>query len=228
VGGSVNLLKCFPKDLPLTLHPEDKIEFVPMLWDERFDPTSSINGIPRALEPCSLSTSRTSFRRPISARSRRPTKWPRVEQIARARGLKIASPALNYCGGGCWETNPFIYFDKFFAACPTCEVDYLAVHWYACTVDALRNYVTQMKKYNRPIWVTEFACGDGDTSLANEKAYMQAAVQYLEGEPAVTRYAWFSGRTTAIPNVNLLAASGVLTELGQMYVTLPHNAACPK
>src|SRR5262249_24615763 len=113
--------------------------------------------------------------------------WPRVQQVAAARGLKIASPSLNYCGGGCWETDPFVYFDKFFAACPNCQVDYLAIHWYACTLDALKNYVTKMKKYNRPMWLTEFACGDGDTSLANQKAYMQAAVPYLESEPAVMR-----------------------------------------
>jgi hypothetical protein len=119
-----------------------------------------------------------------------------------------------------------VYFDKFFAACPNCQVDYLAVHWYACSLSALKNYITGMKKYGKPIWLTEFACGDGDTALANQKAYMQAAVPYLESEPAVARYAWFSGRTTAIPNVNLLAGSGALTELGQIYVNLPQSTSC--
>jgi hypothetical protein len=204
------------------------IEFVPMLWDERFDPTSSINGIPQGARTLLTFNEPNFFSQANLSPQQSADQWPRVEQIAKSRGLKIASPALNYCGGGCWETNPFTYFDKFFSACPNCEVDYLAVHWYACTVDALRNYVTQMKKYNRPIWLTEFACGDGDTSLANQKAYLQGAVQYLESEPAVARYAWFSGRTTAIPNVNLLAGSGVLTELGQMYMTQPRNPGCPK
>jgi hypothetical protein len=42
------------------------------------------------------------------------------------------------------------------------------------------------------------------------------------------RYAWFSGRTTAIPNVNLLGADGQLTELGQLYESLTTNSACGK
>lgn len=72
-------------------------------------------------------------------------------------------------------------------------------------------------------WLTEFSCGDGnDRSLEKQKQYMQEALPILEGDAMVERYAWFSGRTTAIPNVNLLAADGQLTELGQLYVDLPH------
>ncbi len=202
------------------------VEYVPMLWDERFDVNSSIANIPQGAKTLLTFNEPNFFSQANLSPEQAAAEWPRVQQIAAARGLKIASPALNYCGGGCFETDPFVYFDKFFAACPNCQVDYLAVHWYACTLPALKNYINGMKKYGKPIWLTEFACGDGDTALANQKAYMQAAVPYLEGEPAVARYAWFSGRTTAIPNVSLLGASGALTELGQIYVTLPQPAAC--
>ncbi|MBV8657549.1 MAG: discoidin domain-containing protein [Burkholderiales bacterium] len=44
----------------------------------------------------------------------------------------------------------------------------------------------------------------------------------MENEPAVARYAWFSGRSTQIPNVNLLGADGQLTELGRLYTSLPY------
>ena len=202
------------------------VEYVPMLWDERFDVNGSIANIPQGVRTMLTFNEPNFFSEANLSPEQAAAEWPRVQQIASARGLKIASPALNYCGGGCFETDPFVYFDKFFAACPNCQVDYLAVHWYACTLPALKNYINGMKKYGRPIWLTEFSCGDGDTALSNQKAYMQAAVPYLESEPGVARYAWFSGRTTAIPNVNLLAASGVLSELGQIYVNLPQAAAC--
>lgn len=202
------------------------VEYAPMLWDERFDVNSSIANIPQGAKTLLTFNEPNFFVQANLSPEQAAAEWPRVQQIATARGLKIASPALNYCGGGCWETNPFTYFDKFFAACPNCQVDYLAVHWYACTLPALKNYIEGMKKYGKPIWLTEFSCGDGDTALANQKAYMQAAIPYLESEPMVARYAWFSGRTTAIPNVNLLNGSGQLTELGSIYVNLPQPAAC--
>lgn len=152
--------------------------------------------------------------------------WPQVEAVADAHGLEIVSPALNYCGGSCNKTDPFEWFDEFFAACPGCRVDHLAVHWYACHKDALSGYIEQMKRYERPIWLTEFSCLDqADVSVPVQKQYMQDALAYLEAEPAVVRYAWFSGRFDPQPSIDLLGASGELTELGQLYVSAP--ASCP-
>jgi len=50
---------------------------------------------------------------------------------------------------------------------------------------------------------------------------MKTAVNILENDPMVFRYAWFSGRTTETPNVNLLAGTGQLTQLGQAYLSQP-------
>ena len=42
------------------------------------------------------------------------------------------------------------------------------------------------------------------------------------------RYAWFSGRTMAVPNASLLGSSpGQLTALGQAYLAQAHNPSCP-
>jgi hypothetical protein len=50
---------------------------------------------------------------------------------------------------------------------------------------------------------------------------MNQAIPYLENEPAVFRYAWFSGRFSSSPRVNLFnAASGSLSPVGQNYVSL--------
>jgi hypothetical protein len=50
---------------------------------------------------------------------------------------------------------------------------------------------------------------------------MKEALDYIENEPTIFRYAWFSGRTTAIANVDLLAGAGALTTLGGDYVSFP-------
>lgn len=150
--------------------------------------------------------------------------WPKLEQIANPRGMKLVSPALNYCAGACNETDPFVWLDKFFAACQTCQVDYIAVHWYACWKDSLVDYLDQFKsKYKKPLWLTEFSClDDSAITVDKEEQYMQDALSVLEADPAVFRYAWFSGRFPAQPAVDLLGQSpGELTKLGQKYVAYP-------
>lgn len=155
--------------------------------------------------------------------------WPVLQEVARRKGLKLVSPALNYCGdcvseNGTTYYSPTQYLDAFFAACPSCQVDYIAVHTYVCQEQYLRQKVAELKKYNKPIWVTEFACGDMDANLitpAVQQKYLLDAVNYLEKEPAVFRYAWFSGRNSQIPGINLLGADGALTDLGQLYVGRP-------
>jgi hypothetical protein len=230
-----------PDSAVRTTYGSIPVEYVPMLWDEQFTVSAAKTNILSDQSHYPVKTL-LGFNEPnfFSQANLSPeqaaAKWPEVEQVAAATGAMIASPALNYCGGGCWETDPFVYLDKFFAACPSCKVDYIAVHWYACKVEYLKNYISNIKarawSTNRPIWLTEFSCLDediDDTNQAAQIAYMKAAVQYLEfEEPRVKRYAWFSGRfSTAKNNVNLLDTSGVLTNLGREYVTYPSAANCP-
>jgi len=231
-----------PESAVRTSYAGIPVEFVPMLWDEQFTVSSASSNMLSNQGRYPVKTL-LGFNEPnfFSQANLSPeqaaAKWPEVQQVAAATGAAIASPALNYCGGGCWETDPFVYLDKFFAACPGCKVDYIAVHWYACKVDYLKNYISNIKSHswsnNRPIWLTEFSCLDenvDDTNQAAEIAYMKAAVQYLEfEEPAVKRYAWFSGRfSTATNNVNLLdTTSGQLTNLGREYVNYPTATNCP-
>ena len=59
----------------------------------------------------------------------------------------------------------------------------------------------------------EFSCGD-------------QGAQPVSKQPTIFRDAWFSGRTTALANVDLLAGAGALTTLGGDYVSLPEPAAC--
>jgi hypothetical protein len=121
--------------------------------------------------------------------------------------------------------NPFDWLDQFFAACTGCKVDYIAMHWYACTGSALTSYLHNFEsKYTQPLWLTEFSCLDAtDTSEPVQEAYMKTALAILEADPRVFRYAWFTGRSTNTPSIDLLGADGVLTPLGQIYVGYPET-----
>jgi hypothetical protein len=150
--------------------------------------------------------------------------WPALETIAKARGLALVAPAVNYCGGDCNETSPFAWLDAFFAACKGCQVDAVAFHWYACSLDALKWVVNEYAtKYQKPLWLTEFACLDdpGDHSAAGQRAYMEQALGYLESESRVFRYAWFIGRSSTPAAIDLLANTGELTPLGEAYASFP-------
>ncbi len=200
-------------------------EFAPMVWGGTFTESDIESKVPAGSKYL-LGFNEPNF---FSQANLTPTQaaalWPKVEAIAAAKGLKIVSPALNYCGGGCSVTNPYDYFDQFFAACKGCKIDAIAVHWYACTKSALVDYLSKFEsKYGKPIWLTEFSCLDGsDTSVAVQQAYMKDALAVLEADPMVERYSWFSGRFPKTPSINLLGASGELTELGKLYVSLPET-----
>jgi len=77
--------------------------------------------------------------------------------------------------------------------------------------------------------VTEFADWHGQNdgaqidTLAKQEAQMREMVAVCEGRADVFRYAWFTGRWSPDPHfTSLLAADGELTELGGLYLTLPH------
>ena len=159
--------------------------------------------------------------------------WPKVEALAKGTGAAIVSPAVNFCGNAssCSDptvTDPYTYLKDFFAACPGCTVDAIAVHWYNCDLPSLQGYIDGNSnlqgfvQFGKPIWLTEFCC-DGTASVAEQTTYMQAAIPYLENNPHVARYSWFSA--TPIPNAVLANPDGSLTDLGKTYVALPQN--CP-
>ncbi|MGI4835344.1 MAG: glycosyl hydrolase [Janthinobacterium lividum] len=210
------------------------VEYVPTQWNGSLDgsPVTADNlaaKIPAGTQYL-LGFNEPNFRSQANLTpSQAAAVWPVLQEVARRRGLKLVAPSVNYCGdcvseNGVTYYTPTQYLDAFFAACPTCQVDYIAVHTYVCQEQYLRQKVAELKKYNKPIWVTEFACGDmpaGQITAAVQQKYLLDAVNYLEKEPAVFRYAWFSGRNNEIPGINLLGSDGQLTALGQLYVGRP-------
>ena len=87
--------------------------------------------------------------------------------------------------------------------------------------------MTKLKKYNKPIWLTEFACADGGPYTPDQvKTYALQAINYLEHEPTIFRYSWFTGRWPDPSGISLLGGDGQLTDLGQLYVTSPATGVC--
>ena len=153
--------------------------------------------------------------------------WPQLEQVASSRGLKLVSPAVNFCGpaSACinQDTSPFDWLDAFLAACSGCRVDYIAAHIYLQNGTGLQNVLAEYEaKYPQPIWLTEFANLGSTVTAAEELSLMQQALPILESDPRVFRYSWFTGRSDSQPSLDLLAPdAGVLTPLGQAYMSAP-------
>ncbi len=202
------------------------IEFVPMMWDEQTVSSAIPSGSKYLLgfnEPNFFSQANLSATQAASY-------WPTLQANANSAGVGIVGPGMNYCGPAaqCHGTDPYQYLQDFFAACSGCKVDYVAVHWYNCDLPSLRDYLEPggnlegFEQFGKPIWLTEFSC-DGNATVAQQEAYMRAAIPYLEGNPKVFRYSWFSA--DPIPNARLINSDGSPTALGQVYIGLAQN--CP-
>lgn len=153
--------------------------------------------------------------------------WPKIEALADEFDLKIVGPAVNYCDqcvdipGTTNDSNPFAYLDAFFEACPDCRVDYIAAHNYMCYTSALQGYIEGFSKYNKKIWLTEFACWDQATiTLDMQKSLVLGAIHYLENDSNIFRYSWFTGdRSGKWPYLDIYGPKeGTLTELGELYL----------
>lgn len=200
------------------------IEFVPMIWDEQ-----TVNTTPPAGSRYLLGFNEPNFKVQANLTAAQAASyWSSVEASARAAGIPIVSPAVNFCGPAtdCNGTDPYAYLKDFFVACAGCKVDYVAVHWYNCDVPSLKDYLEPggslegFEQFGKPIWVTEFACSiGGDASAAGQETYMRQAIPYLEGNPHVFRYSWFSA--DPIPGAKLINDDGSPTALGRVYMSLP-------
>jgi hypothetical protein len=209
------------------------VDFTPMAWNN-----VAISGVNSWAERDSLVKYILGFNEPNFKEQANMTPkqaaaaWPALQKIAQKHDLKIVSPAVNYCGncvseGGTTYTNPFTYLDDFFKACDTCQVDFIGLHWYGAG-NSIMSYIKDARKYKKPIWVTEFASWDNNSRVPNvneQKKYLAGTVNFLERDPDIYRYSWFIGRTqggiSAFPYIDLYAASGMLTELGQLYMDIP-------
>jgi hypothetical protein len=148
-------------------------------------------------------------------------KWPDIEEIADEFDLTIVGPAVNYSPDAPYQ-DPLKWYDEFFQACADCRVDHIAIHLYMPTMSAIKSNIERFKKYNRPIWLTEFCAWENNTTLDAQKKFMIETLDYMETDPDVFRYAWFKERgwNNGHPYMQLLdpRTEGVLKDLGEVFV----------
>ncbi|MGL1957726.1 MAG: glycosyl hydrolase [Colwellia sp.] len=159
--------------------------------------------------------------------------WPRLEAIAQDYNLKLVAPAVNFSPGNVdipgtdddWD--PWKYLDAFFAACEGCQIDYISVHSYMKYAGAFEWYISEFERYNKPIWVTEWAAWDdgGPANMGEQMDYLAETVRWLENNDMVYRYSWFLGRSNQgheqFPYLDILAEDGSLSPLGSVYTSIP-------
>lgn len=207
------------------------VEFVPMAWTKVSDAEvqAFINKIkPGAKyllafnEPNFNDGGRLTPQEAVNA-------WPNIEKIAAAKNLEIvsASPAYNGPSNYGGYTDPTVWHTQFFQLCPNCKVDYIAFHTYDATAGSVIGVTSLLKKFNRPLWITEFA-NRVIQSAADKTAFMKDIVTNFENDPDIYRYSWFSGRvnptwTDMLEGQLLSATSGVLRPIGTEYVNVPYT-----
>ena len=151
--------------------------------------------------------------------------WPQVVALAKELNLKLVSPAMNY-GTLSGYSDPIKWLDEFFAqpGVSIDDVEAISVHCYMSSPNAVKNYIEMFRKYQKPVWLTEFCAWDPvPGSVTTQMDYMCSVLNYLEQEPLVERYAWFipraAGKVDSAPYMQLLThdSPASLTELGKMY-----------
>ena len=168
---------------------------------------------------------------PGQQRSRLFLRAKAVETEANNKGIPVlVAPAVNY-SPDYWQ--PVEWLRAFFDECVVlygpngCRVDALSVHAYSCTLKKLKEYLAIYEEFNLPIWLTEFACVEDENRLeaCGQAEYMVEILEYLENNPNVTKYSWFSYNFTTrddgkISEAALTDVQGRLTPLGEIYSAL--------
>jgi hypothetical protein len=136
--------------------------------------------------------------------------------------LKVGSPAVSNGPGGIpWLTR---FFDCL-GGVQHSGVDHVAIHYYSPDVEHFKRYLTEAHRtFGLPVWVTEFACTQWDTSNPYSEAevcsFMREAIGFLDNAGFVERYAWFGAMADVgegVGRANGLQKTGKLSRAGGVY-----------
>jgi len=210
------------------LATENKIDFFPMAWNGSFD-ANRIRIYKSSHPECEYILG---FNEPnlTDQANMTPTvaaeKWGQLAALAIELNMKIVSPAMNY-GTLSGYSDPIVWLDEFFTKVPLSEIDGIAIHCYMSNASAMASYVKRFKKYGKPIWLTEFCAWESSVkNVNNQMFYMSEALNYLECNPDVVRYAWFiprgSGAVETYPYMQLLTKTVPyeLSALGNVFLNM--------
>jgi hypothetical protein len=211
------------------------VQFVPMIWDETHVNTDELDRAAGTGTGILLG-----FNEPDHPGQADMTVgealdlWPRLQ----ATGLRLGSPATagDPAAAGSW-------LEEFMAGAEShgYRVDFVCAHWYGPGTDAaaetgrLEGFLRAIHdRYQRPVWLTEFALVDWTglptfPTYDQQAAFVRRAVPMLESLPFVERYAWFAlppWTNAGIPSTtNLYEDNGTPTPVGAAYRGLGLQAA---
>ncbi|MEU5270109.1 glycoside hydrolase family protein [Streptomyces hygroscopicus] len=180
------------------IEPPAGVEFVPMIWgagsvtDTELDRARSEGTTLLGFnEPDLAGQADMSVERALEL-------WPRLQST----GMRLGAPAVAY-GGDVADG----WLDRFMkgAADRGYRVDFIPLHWYGAdfdptrATDQLRGYLQAVHdRYQKPIWLTEYALTDFSTgtprypSPEQQAAFVTKSTAMLQGLSFVERYAWFT------------------------------------
>ena len=191
--------------------PSNGVEFVPMIKGEwgvtQIPAIRKTNGITHLLgynEPERAKQGNLSIDRALKL-------WPQLEELAKAKNLRLGSPAPSSDDGGMQWFHTFMKRAKE----RRFKIDFIAMHWYrGRDAEAFEKFVEDLvKKYRIPIWITEFNGWSGPEP--EHYRFLQQALRFLEKSRDVERYAYFNPKSGQ-PHA-LLSGDGTPTRLGKLY-----------
>lgn len=210
-------------NIPIELAPQN-CEFVPMFWGKTTVNETNIT-LAKQLKTNGRAVNILSFNEPDLKDQANMTVaealalWPQLETI----GLPLGSPVTS------WPTRPWNYEFLDQAIAQGKRIDFIPVHMYVGTDDVAFVNILQAlyDKYQKPIWITEFATVSEGAKVMSDNpytpemvlAFMKRLLPKLEALPFVHRYSWFSGSPTSArlwPSA-LIDQFGNLTALGKWY-----------
>ena len=152
-------------------------------------------------------------------------KWGDVVALAKNNNARLISPAMNWGTLAGWS-NGVQWLQAFFQLVNPDDVYGIAVHIYMNSAKAALGDLQRYKVFGKPLWLTEFCGWDGVSSSAAQVQFMTQAINALEQDEGLERYAWFIPRggydTEAAPFMSLLTKTGqvALTERGVVFVNM--------
>lgn len=206
----------------------EKIEYFPMAWNGNFN-AAQIRAFKLLHPECEYILAYNEPNLTDQANmtpQQAAANWPTLKSLANELNMKIISPAMNY-GTLSGYGDPIVWLDEFFKLISIDDIDGIAVHCYMGNAGSLAWFINRFKKYEKPIWLTEFCAWENSIKSASDQMrYMSDAINYLEANNNVARYAWFipraSGLLDSYPYMQLLTKSTPyeLSPLGNVYVNM--------
>eukprot|EP01113_Clastostelium_recurvatum_P003008 TRINITY_DN112_c0_g1_i4.p1 TRINITY_DN112_c0_g1~~TRINITY_DN112_c0_g1_i4.p1 ORF type:complete len:1137 (+),score=186.62 TRINITY_DN112_c0_g1_i4:2715-6125(+) len=145
--------------------------------------------------------------------------WRKHIEPLHGEGYNLGAPLVsNTPRGRQWLTD-------FFQKCTGCNFDFIPVEYFGDSCGELQSVVSTIHStFNKPIWVTEYACAPTTTgpgcSPDTVPDFLFCSITWLHSTSYVERFSYYGASTIGVPSYNaLLSADGSTnTLLGVQYV----------